>query len=429
MIFKKKKKFMVIGIDGVPCELLKKLARKGVMPNVKGLIKKYSLKKTRAPLPEVSSVSWASFMTGRNPGGHGVYGFMEIDPADYSYVFPYFPTFPVKPVWEIIEAQKKRSVIINLPGTYPVRPMNGILVSGFVAPDLEKSVFPRSLLPSLKAMDYRVDVDAAAVRSDKDVFLKDLFSTLDIRHRFYHSVVEQNWDLFFFIITGTDRLHHFFFDAADNPGSPYYEGFLDYYRRVDAVVGDIAASMEKKGVPFIILSDHGFVKIKQEVYLSQYLREWGYLDLKGERPGDLEGMTEKTKVFILDPSRVYIHLEGKYRKGRVKKGEYEQLRKEIREKFLDLEIDGEPVIKDVFYKEEIYHGPYLDRAPDLVLLSHHGFDLKSGLTKDSCYGKTVFQGMHSMDNAVLIDSYGFESEDHPPIYEIGKRLIAYFTNT
>jgi len=429
MALKKEKKFMVIGIDGVPYELLRTLARNGVMPNVKGLMEKYPLERTRAPLPEVSSVSWASFMTGRNPGEHGVYGFMEIDPADYSYIFPYFPAFPVKPVWEIIEAQKKRSVIINLPGTYPVRPMNGILVSGFVAPDLEKSVFPRSLLPALKAMDYRVDVDAAAARIDKDAFLKDLFSTLDIRHRFYRSVVEQKWDLFFFIITGTDRLHHFFFDAADNPGSPYYEGFMDYYREVDAVVGDIAASMEKKGVPFIILSDHGFVRIKKEVYLSQYLKRWGYLDLEGKRPVDLQSMTEKTKIFILDPSRVYIHLEGKYREGRVKKGEYGRLREEIREKFLGLEIDGEPVIKDVFYKEAIYHGPYLDRAPDLVLLSHHGFDLKSGLTKDSCYGKSFFQGMHSMDNAMLMDSYGFELEDHPPVYEIGKKLIAYFTDT
>ena len=63
-IFKKKKKFMVIGIDGVPYELLKRFADEGVMPNVKRLMDQYSLKQTRAPLPEVSSVSWASFMTG-----------------------------------------------------------------------------------------------------------------------------------------------------------------------------------------------------------------------------------------------------------------------------------------------------------------------------------------------------------------------------
>ncbi len=426
MFFKTKKKFMVIGIDGVPYELIENLAQRNVMPNVKRLIEKYSLKKTRAPLPEVSAVSWASFMSGRNPGEHGVYGFTEIDPVDYSYIFPYFPAFPVKTVWEIIEAKKKHSVIINLPGTYPVRPMKGVLVSGFVAPDLERSVFPPSLLPYLREMGYRVDVDSGVARRDKEAFLADLFSTLDTRYRFYQGVVDKKWDLFFFIITGTDRLHHFFFDAVDNPDSPYYEKFLDYYRRLDAVVGDIAVSMEKRGIPFIILSDHGFVGIKKEVYLSQYLKEWGYLDLEGEDPRNLESITERAKAFVLDPSRLYIHLEGMYKRGRVKEGDYRELREELRAKFLALEIGGESVISDVFYKEEIYHGPYFDRAPDLVLLSHHGFDLKSGITKGSCYGRELFEGMHSMDNAFLIDSHGFELGDHPLIYEIGKGLIAYF---
>jgi predicted AlkP superfamily phosphohydrolase/phosphomutase len=425
-IFKKKKKFMVIGIDGVPYELLKRFADEGVMPNVKRLMDQYSLKQTRAPLPEVSSVSWASFMTGKNPGEHGVFGFTEIDSRDYSYIFPYFPTFPAKPVWEIIGTRKKRSIIINLPGTYPIRPMRGMLISGFVAPELEKSVYPVSLLPILKGIGYRVDVDASVGKDNKPAFLKDLFSTLNVRYGFYQSVVREEWDLFFFIITGTDRLHHFLFNVVDEPGAEFYGDFLDYYRRVDTIIGEIAADMEMREVPFIILSDHGFVKIKKEVYLSQYLKEWGYLDFGIEKPGDLESITAKTRVFALDPSRLYIHLEGKYKRGRVRKDEYDPLREEIKSRFLGLEIDGEKVMESVYYKEEIYSGPYMEKAPDLVLVSRHGFDLKSGITKNSSYGKTFFEGMHSMDNAVLIDSYGFELDEHPNIYDIGRKLIEYF---
>jgi predicted AlkP superfamily phosphohydrolase/phosphomutase len=425
-IFKKKKKFMVIGIDGVPYELLKQFAEDGVMPNVKRLIEQYSLKQTRAPLPEVSSVSWASFMTGKNPGEHGVFGFTEIDPRDYSYIFPFFPTFPVKPIWEIIGERKKRSIIINLPGTYPVRPTRGMLISGFVAPELEKSVYPVSLLPILKGIGYRVDVDASVGKNNKQAFLKDLLSTLNVRYGFYKSVVREEWDLFFFIITGTDRLHHFLFDVVDDPGAEFYGDFLDYYRRVDTIIGEIAADMETREVPFIILSDHGFVKIKKEVYLSQYLKEWGYLDFGIEKPGDLESITAKTRVFALDPSRLYIHLEGKFKRGSVRKEEYDLLREEIKSKFLGLEIDGEKVMASVYYKEEIYSGPYMEKAPDLVLVSRHGFDLKSGITKDLCYGKTFFEGMHSMDNAVLIDSFGFDLGEHPYIYDIGKELIEYY---
>jgi predicted AlkP superfamily phosphohydrolase/phosphomutase len=421
------KKLMVIGIDGVPYELAWGFAQQGIMPHLKKLIHRYGLKKTRAPLPEVSSVSWTSFMTGMNPGGHGVYGFMELNPRNYSYIFPSFKTLPVKTLWEEIGSSGRRSIIINLPNTYPARPLNGILVSGFVALDLVKAVFPLSVLPLLEKMNYRVDVDASAAGSDRKLFLNKLFQVLEIRWKLYQKLQEkQEWDLFFFIVTGTDRLHHFFFDAADNPGSEYRRGFLDYYRQLDRIIGKITRNMEKKGIPFIILSDHGFVKIKQEVYLSQYLKQWGYLDLAGENPKNLESITEKTRVFALDPSRLYIHLEGKYKRGTVKPDRYRELREELKSRFLDLEINGEKVIRNVFYKEDIYNGPFLESAPDLVLLSHYGFDLKAGITKTSLYGKTFFEGMHSQDNAVLIDSYGFDLEDHPFIFRIGQKLREFF---
>jgi predicted AlkP superfamily phosphohydrolase/phosphomutase len=312
--------------------------------------------------------------------------------------------------------------------------MNGVLVSGFVAPDLEKSVYPESLLPLLKIMNYQVDVDASFGKGNKKIFIKELNHILDSRYRFFNKMVGQKWDLFFFIITETDRLHHFLFDALEDPGSEFHSDVLAYYRKIDRIIGEITNDMEKKGIPFIILSDHGFVQIKQEVYLSQYLKEWGYLDfLTGSgasgasgAPKNLANITEKTRIFALDPSRLYIHLEGKYRRGRVKKEEYPTLRDEIKTKLLALEIDGEKVIKDVFYKEDIYSGPYLDNAPDLVPLSHYGFDLKSGVTKEALYGRTFFQGMHSQDNSMLIDSYGFELREHPYIYEIGEKLLAYF---
>ncbi|MCP5108673.1 MAG: hypothetical protein GY950_35130 [bacterium] len=430
MFFKKEKQFMVIGIDGVPYELLKKFADTGVMPNAKRLIEKYGLVKTRAPLPEVSSVSWTSFMTGMNPGEHGIYGFMEIDRNNYGYTFPSFTTLRAAPVWEAIDGGKgkKKSIIINLPNTYPARRLNGVLVSGFVALDLQKSVYPPSLFPVLEAMDYRVDVDNKAARDDKKFFLRELNSTLNIRYGFYKAMVKEKWDLFFFIITGTDRLHHFLFDALENRDNEFHEEAMAYYGRIDEIIGEITDDMEKKGIPFIILSDHGFTKLKQEIYLSQYLKEWGYLDLDmgEEKPKNLKGLTGKAKVFVLDPSRLYIHLEGKYKRGSVKEGEYQGLREEVRERFLGLEIGGEKVIRDVFYKEDIYEGEYMDKAPDLVLLSHYGYDLKSGISKGSLYGRTFFDGMHSQDNAVLIDSYGFELEEHPFIYEIGDKLKQYF---
>ena len=415
---------MVIGIDGVPFELVHDLTQKGILPNFKRLMAKYGIKKTMAPLPEISSVSWTSFMTGANPGEHGVYGFMEVNRENYSYTYPSFKTLQVPVIWDVPGNKEKHTIVINLPGTYPARPINGILVAGFVAIDLEKAVFPMSLYPRLKKMNYRVDADVSLVNTDKVKFLKDLKETLGIRYDLYKKLEKKEpWDLFFFIITGTDRLHHFFFNALDGPGAPFHRDFLDYYRQVDHIVGDITRDMEKRGIPFIILSDHGFVKTKQEVYLSQYLKAWDYLELANKKPQNLESLTEKTRIFAVDPSRLYIHLEGKFKRGRVKREDYDRLREEVKNQFLDLEIEGEKVIKEVFFKEEIYSGSYFENAPDLVLVSHYGFDLKAGVTKDTHYGRTLLEGMHSRDNAMLIDACEMELDEHPVIYDIGKQLM------
>lgn len=422
---------MVLGIDGVPFELLHSFAESGIMPQVKRCIDRYGMMRTQAPLPEISSVSWTSLMTGKNPGETGIFGFMELNPDTYAYTFPSFKHLPVRTIWEELGDAGKRSVIINLPSTYTARPMKGILVSGFVAPELERAVFPPSIFPMLKKMNYRVDADASRVQEDKTAFLNTLNDILDTRWLCYQKLErKENWDLCFFIITETDRLHHFFFDAVDNPQSPFYTAFIDFYKRLDIIIGEIVHRMEKEGIPFVILSDHGFGKIKKEIYISQYLKQWGYLKLLGENPVNLMGMTPGTRAFALDPSRIYIHREGTYKRGQVKKEEVEPLRNELKERFLDLSVETkegkEHVIRRVFDKEEIYEGPYLDQAPDLVLLSNPGFDLKSGVTKQTLNDKTFFEGMHTQDNAVLIDSFGLKLNPHPFIYEIGKRINAYF---
>lgn len=420
------KKLMVIGIDGVPFELIQKYADQGIMPNTHRLVKKHRLIRTKVPLPEISSVSWTSFMTGMNPGQHGIYGFMDVNPRNYAFRFPSFKALPVKTTWERIGESGKRSVIINLPGTYPARPLNGVLISGFVALDLKKSVFPEHYLPLLEDMDYRVDVDTVLARTEKKLFLNELHDVLLQRYKLYKELQVESWDLFYFIITGTDRLHHFFFNAWDDENAPFHNEFIDYYRQLDSIIGEITGEMEKQGIPFIILSDHGFVKLKKEVYISQYLKEWGYLDFTEQQPKNLKSITPDSRVFALDPSRLYINLKDKYGRGCVETGDYPKLCEEIKQRFLDLTIDGQKVIQKVYHKEEIYSGQYVEQAPDLVLLSHYGFDLKAGITKDHLNGKTFFEGMHSWDNAVLIDTFGFHLDEHPYIYSIGRQLENYF---
>jgi len=426
MFFKKKKRFMVIGIDGVPYELIKEYSDKGYLPNFKKLIENNKFIKTQVPVPEISSVSWTSFMTAKNPGEHGVFGFMEINPQTYAYKFLSFKTLQEKTMWERLEEKKKRSIIINLPNTYPAKPINGYLISGFVALDLKDSVYPKTYLKELEKINYRVDVDVSLGKKDKKHFLRDLHETLDIRFDVYKRLVKTKWDLFYFIITGTDRLHHFLFKASDNENHPYNRDFIDYYKKVDKIIGEITDDMNKKGIPFIILSDHGFVKLEKEIYLSQYLKKWGFLEFDLENPKDIKSINENSKVFALDPSRIYIHLKDKYKRGNVKKEDYEPIRKDIKQMFSEIEIEGKRVFKNIFYKEEIYKGRFFDLAPDIVLLSNYGFDLKAGITKNTLYSESDFEGMHSQDNALLIDSFDLGINDQDFIYKIGQKIEKYF---
>ena len=171
-------KTVIIGLDGVPFGMIKDFAETGVMPNTAELISQGIFKKMHSSVPEVSSVAWSSLITGKNPGQHGIFGFTDLFYNSYKMRFPNFNDLKAPPFWDQWEG---KSVIINVPATYPVHEMNGVLISGFVSIDFEKSVHPKSLIPSLKNLDYRLDVDSQKAHSSMDLFLKDLDKTLDAR--------------------------------------------------------------------------------------------------------------------------------------------------------------------------------------------------------------------------------------------------------
>jgi len=392
-VFKKVKsnKGVIFGVDGMPFSLAKKYADNGVMPRLREI-----------SLPEVSSVAWTSFMTGVNPAKHGIYGFVELKPGTYQYFFPDSHFVKSETVWDTLAEHDKRAVVINLPSTYPAKSMNGVLVSGFVAIDLNKATYPTSYVPELKSFGYRLDVDSEKAQQSMDAFVDDVWKTLEGRERaLLHFFDKENWDLFIGVITETDRVHHFLFDAYENEKHPYHGFFLDFYRKIDEIIGKVYDRLEGNQ-PFFMLSDHGFTVIDKEVYLNRWLREEGYLKVSHDPPRSFEDIADGTLAFALDPGRIYINLRGKYPRGIVEPGDqYEKLRHDLREKLTDFEVDGSPAVKKVFFKEDIYKGPEFELGPDLVVLSNYGFDMKGAINRPSITGKGIFKGMHTQDDALF----------------------------
>ena len=127
-----------------------------------------------------------------------------------------------------------------------------------------------------------------------------------------------------------------------------------------------------------------------------------------------------SKAFVLDPGRIYLNKEGKYPRGSVKKEDEEMILAELTELFQNLEKDGKKVIKKVFRKEEVYSGPHLEKAPDLILLPNKGFNLRGNITKTEIFDKDIFTGMHTQEDAFLFvkTSTQIEIPENPKVIDV-----------
>jgi predicted AlkP superfamily phosphohydrolase/phosphomutase len=215
------RRVVILGLDGVPYELLEDFANSGVMPQMGEIIKKSVFRPMQSSIPEISSVAWSSIITGKNSGEHGIYGFTDFPPNTYRLSFPNFTSLKSPAFWE--DNPERKHIILNVPTTFPARPLNGSMISGFVALDLERSVYPQALIPWLKDIDYRVDVDSAKAHQSMDLFLRDLHRTHQARVEAYRHFWNEPWDTFMFVLTGTDRILHFLWDAYEIQGHEYYD--------------------------------------------------------------------------------------------------------------------------------------------------------------------------------------------------------------
>ncbi len=399
---KKKKKVFVIGLDGVPYSLLNNLVQEGILPALSSLFASGYLHRMKASLPEISSVSWTNFMTGTNPGTHGIFGFTDLQKDSYALRFPNFLDVKQETFWDKLGKRGKKCIIINQPSTYPARKINGILISGFVAIELAKAVYPHSYASRLEQMGYQIDIDTLKSREDSEFLWKELSTTLKARQSALESLMKEDWDYFEFVITGTDRLHHFQWNTYEDKDHPDHSRFLDYYTQIDCMIAKIVESYKKTSdgeSSLYLLSDHGFTGIEQEVYLNAWLETEEYLKFSTPSPENLSEISPSSRAFVLDPNRIYLNVKGKFPQGSVDQSELKPLKEEIKNKLKILEYKGKKVVHCIFDTEEIYSGPEVSKGPDLIVLSEHGFDMKGSVKKKKVFGRTNLQGMHTWDDA------------------------------
>ncbi len=403
-------RLVIFGIDGVPFDLMKRLSDEGIMPNFKRIREDGVFRKMRSSLPEISSVSWSTIFTGKNPGEHGIFGFTELIPGTYSICFTNFHKLKAKPFWH--EEPERKHILINIPSTYPASPLNGKMVSGFISPDLERSVYPDDLVDTLHEMHYETDVDAMKGYDSKSAFMAEVFEIHEKRVRLMdHLWNGADWDTFFFVVTGSDRVGHFLYSAIEEQDHDHHDDVMRYFTAVDDSIGGVLERLTPED-HMVLLSDHGMERVYRNVNLNTLLEEKGFLILDGEDRDRYNRIEPGTKAFALDPSRIYLNRKERYPNGMDM--DEEQVLTELIEMFDSLEYEGMKVIRSIHRRDEIYHGPCIEDAPDLVLLANTGFSLRGSIGKDVVFEpEPMLTGKHTWDDAFLLVK-GADNEDLVP---------------
>jgi predicted AlkP superfamily phosphohydrolase/phosphomutase len=384
----------------------------------------------RSSIPTVSSVSWTGFMTGKNPGKHGIYGFTDVRPGTLSLFFPNFGNVRGDTLWDVAGRAGKRTLVLNVPNTYPARPLHGILVSGFVAVNLERAVYPPALAAGLTADGYRIDVDYRNADQRPEGFFAELGATLEARRRVYlRLLAEEPWDLFIGVITECDRLHHYFWNQYVDPAAPHHARFLDFYRRLDDTIGALVAALPS-GVPIFVVADHGHTLIHREFFPNAWLRTEGLLRFGVEPPKGLADVAPTSKAFVLDPGRVYVHRRGRFPLGGVDDAEAVEVIEQVRAGLLALHdptpgapAGGRPVPR-VFARDELYRGPAVPEAPDLVVHFSDGYDPKGALGRSEVFGRSALTGMHTYDDALFLVNRPGVPTDGLDIVDLAPTVLA-----
>ena len=428
MIMQNRPRLAVLGLDGLPFSLARDLCAQGVLPNLARLIEAPGCRPITAELPELSPVNWTSFFTACGPEEHGVFGFTRLDPATYTLSVT-DATHVVGPtIFDRLGRAGLVSRVINLPNTYPAQPLKGMLIAGFPVMDPAKAVFPPPLAGMLRGSGYMLEADTVRGGADPDFLLSQLHAALRGREAalgmFWPDLA---WDLFVFVLTETDRLGHFLFPGLRDPDHAHHAQCLAFMREWDRVVGVFLDRFEALPGPkrLLITADHGFTALKQEVDLNVWLRSQGVLADGGPAASEFDStrITGSTRAFALDPGRIYIHSRDRFARGTVDSVEAGQLRRSIVDGLLGLRFEGEPVIRECRFREELYPGPLCEQAPDIVCVPHDGFELKGKFDRSQLFGLYGRQGMHTVDDVFFYDS---QESDCERLRDVGKEVLRYF---
>ncbi len=153
-------KLIILGLDGMDPHLVGVLMEQGKLPNFRRLQSLGDFRPLRTSTPPQSPVAWSNFITGTNPGGHGIFDFLYRDPERYIPVFSGASAEAAKSsikignlvlplsggkiknlrkgraFWQILEDHDIPATVFKMPSNYPPVPTKQRSLSGMGTTDI-----------------------------------------------------------------------------------------------------------------------------------------------------------------------------------------------------------------------------------------------------------------------------------------------------
>ncbi len=463
-------KVLVIGLDGATFDLIRPFIAQGFLPNLQALISNGSSSELASTIPPVTASAWTSFMTGKNPGKHGLFDFMQRRKNSYDLAPVSSYDRDGKAIWEIASEHGKKCIVMGVPVTYPPTPLNGLMVTGMLTPrGAADYTYPAELKNEIASAigEYIVYSDQVYSQGRGEIFLNALHFSIQQRAKTAAYLLHKyEWDLGILVFPETDTVCHGLWWAYDETHHQHGQegaqqraslrnGIRDIYRDLDAYIGELVASLPSD-TTILVMSDHGHGPLRNFLYVNNFLKQRGYLQIKNAPASQLknlafqQGATPRTAYSMLlnmglgnlrrtmDKRRggrgvlkrfflslndmdwantraysigyigeVHVNLKGREPQGIVERGpRYERVRDAVIRDLRALKLpDGSPLIEQIWKKEEIYHGAHLDDAPDILFfpknletIAFGDFEFGSNKIIEPAYGVS---SSHRMNGIVI----------------------------
>ncbi len=406
---------MLIGIDGGTFDIILPLIKAHKLPNISALLDNGIHSELLSAIPPVTAPAWSSFITGTNPGKHGVFYFFDRDLNNYKISghkkLMNLSNMQGIPFWRVLNKYGHKTGLINVPLTYPPDKLDGFMVSGMlVPPGADDYVYPPELAAKLK--DYRIDLEGlmvqnrwqarALIREDREKFVRDVFKLSEKRSQNTIKLMqEEAWDFLAVVFTGSDRISHFFWE--DDPAGESAASVLrDYYIFLDEQIGKLLKAAPENTTK-VIISDHGFGKAPDKAInafvlmrilggtalvsgsKSACLKKMFYGKLGLQKPFAMEDLVDwgRSQIF---PVPIYgnflgicINTKGEKKSGIVPAGnEYDLIRQGITAKLNSLNdpVSGKKLVARIHFREDIYPGRFMNQAPDIVVQFSYDYNIE-----------------------------------------------------